>query len=63
MRGGPGLFEPQGQDQPSSLRAIVGAIVRVRPGDVNGTGGGSWYVSAVSDTVTDHADGPLARDG
>ncbi len=63
MRGGPGLFEPQGQDQPSSRRAIVAVIVRVPPGDVNGTGRGSWYASGVSDTVTDHADGPHARDG
>ena len=63
MRGGPGLFEPQGQDQLFSRRAIVAVIVRVGPGDVNGSGGGSWCAGTVSDTVTDHADGPHARDG
>jgi len=63
MRGGSGLFEPQDQDQPFSRRAIVAVIVRVGPGDVNGSGDGSWCAGAVSDTVTDHADGRHARDG
>jgi hypothetical protein len=63
MRGDSGLFEPQGQDQPFSRRAIVAVIVRAGPGDVNGSGGGSWCAGAVSDTVTGHADGPHARDG
>jgi hypothetical protein len=63
MCDGPGLLEPQGQDQPSSRRAIVAVIVRGSAGDVNGTGGGSWNAGAVSDTVTGHADGLHARDG
>jgi hypothetical protein len=63
MRGAPGLFEPQGQDQPFSRRTIVAVIVRVGLGDVNGTSVGSWYPGAVSDTVTDHADGPHSPDG
>jgi hypothetical protein len=63
MRGGSGLLEPQDQDQPFSRRAIVAVIVRFGPGDVNGPGGSSWCARAVSDTVTDHAHGPHARDG
>jgi hypothetical protein len=64
MRGGLGLFEPQGQDQPFSRRAIVALIVRVRLGDVNG---GLRWVRGIRAQFPIRSrtmpTAPLARDG